>query len=91
MYIYAKSGNNSVLVSLDNGNGIALRDKNIKLLNVKSPVYICSSNDPRELDARMDDIKEALKNDVKVYDATEPVGYWKPKTRAKPGPKPKSE
>lgn len=83
MYIKIKDASRSLLVNLDAYGGIRLDDGTVSF-NTPAVSRIMNEGTPEELQARFDDIAEALNSGkVVVYDANKDVGYWKPKTTTK--------
>ena len=89
MYVkyYDEARNKYTVMNMDESESVVYHQNELGIN--KSEIAIRYDDDQEGLD-RMNDIVEALDSDnVVVYDLTKEVGYWKPKTHKKPGPKPK--
>ena len=81
MYLLLPNGDGKQMVNLAVSQLLVIRQDRLSL----GTHTLLGNQKPEELKARFADILEALQDGkLVVYDYEQPVGYWKPKTKATP-------
>ena len=89
MYILTQDGARKGLYPLKENGGAYIKGNSMKFVSKDVQSLVVNESDSDKLSARLDDIVEALKADVLIYDTSKDIGHWKEEEK-KETPKPKT-